>query len=273
MGQRGPTTLPDILNGMYQHVDDPTSIWANRAWWDQHALSYQQEYADRLGVSHFSWGPEGLTEAEAALLGPVKDKTVAELGCGAAQCTRWLTEQGARAVGIDLSLSQLQQSAAFDEKFRTPTVAAHAGRLPLANGSLDLAFSAYGVVQFVSDLHTLFLEIARVLIPGGRWVFSVTHPIRWAFPDDPGPAGLTATRSYFDRRAYAEHDDSGEVNYVEHHRTLGDYVSTLTDCGFLLTNLTEPTWPDADRPTWGGWSALRGQLLPGTAIFTGQLPS
>ena len=30
-------------------------------------------------------------------------------------------------------------------------------------------------------------EAARVLRPGGRWVFSVTHPIRWAFPDDPGP--------------------------------------------------------------------------------------
>ncbi len=33
-------------------------------------------------------------------------------------------------------------------------------------------------------------EVARVLRPGGRWVFSVTHPVRWAFPDDPGPAGL-----------------------------------------------------------------------------------
>ena len=29
--------------------------------------------------------------------------------------------------------------------------------------------------------------------PGGRFVFSTTHPVRWAFPDDPGPSGLTAT--------------------------------------------------------------------------------
>ena len=31
-------------------------------------------------------------------------------------------------------------------------------------------------------------EVARVLRPGGRWVFAVNHPMRWIFPDDPGPS-------------------------------------------------------------------------------------
>lgn len=257
---------------MYQHVDDPTSVSSNRAWWDQHALSYQQEFADQLGVSHFCWGPEGLTEADANLLGPVHGRTIAELGCGAAQCTRWLTEQGAHALGVDLSLGQLRHGATLDgAQYRTPTIAAHAARLPLADRSIDIAFSAYGVVQFVGDLTGLFTDVARVLVPGGGWVFSVTHPIRWAFPDDPGPGGLTATRSYFDRRAYTEHDSDGAVNYVEHHRTLGDYVAALTAAGFTLTTLTEPTWDNPDHPSWGGWSALRGRVLPGTAIFSAQL--
>ncbi len=39
-------------------------------------------------------------------------------------------------------------------------------------------------------------EVRRVLRPGGRFVFSATHPIRWAFPDEPGPRGWTAPASY-----------------------------------------------------------------------------
>ena len=56
----------------------------------------------------------------------------------------------------------------------------------------------------------------------------ITHPTRWMFPDDPGEPGLTATQSYWDRTPYVEVDDaSGVVAYVEHHRTLGDWVRLL----------------------------------------------
>ena len=47
-------------------------------------------------------------------------------------------------------------------------------------------------------------EVFRVLRPGGRWVFSVTHPMRWVFLDDPGEDGLVGVHSYFDRRPYVE---------------------------------------------------------------------
>ena len=70
-------------------------------------------------------------------------------------------------------------------------------------------------------------EARRVLRPGGRWVFAVTHPLRWAFPDDPGPGGLIVAQSYFDRAPYVEVDAAGAPTYVEHHRTLGDRVREL----------------------------------------------
>ena len=39
---------------------------------------------------------------------------------------------------------------------------------------------------------------------------------------------LTASTSYWDRTPYVEVDDeTGVVSYVEHHRTLGDWVSVL----------------------------------------------
>jgi hypothetical protein len=106
-----------------------------------------------------------------------------------------------------------------------------------------------------------------VLRPGGRWVFSITHPVRWSFPDDPGPRGLRVTRSYFDRTPYVETSADGAVSYAEHHRTLGDRVRSLTAAGFRLLDLVEPEWPEDLTAPWGGWSPLRGRLVPGTAIF------
>ena len=71
---------------------------------------------------------------------------------------------------------------------------------------------------------------------------------------------------------YVEVDDeSGVVSYVEHHRTLGDWVRLLAARGFVLADLVEPEWPvDHDR-VWGGWSRTRGLLTPGTAIFVADL--
>ena len=144
---------------------------------------------------------------------------------------------------------------------------ADATRLPFAAASFDLACSAYGAVPFVDDPARVMREVARVLRPGGRWVFSLTHPVRWAFPDDPGEPGLTATRSYFDRTPYRETDEDGTVTYAEHHRTLGDRVRDLVAAGFVLDDLVEPEWPEGHDQVWGGWSPLRGRLLPGTVVL------
>jgi SAM-dependent methyltransferase len=148
-----------------------------------------------------------------------------------------------------------------------PLVQASADQLPFADSSFDVACSAFGAVPFVADSGAVFAEVARVLRPGGRWVFAVTHPMRWIFPDHPGQEGLTAVQSYFDRTPYVEVDSDGRATYVEHHRTLGDYVAQIRAAGMVLTELVEPEWPAGHVREWGQWSPLRGRLFPGTAIF------
>ena len=154
-----------------------------------------------------------------------------------------------------------------------PVVQAHAGALPFGTHTFDLVATAYGALPFLADAHQALQEITRVLAPDGRAVLAVTHPIRWAFPDDPGPGGLTAVRPYFDRTPYAETDDSGKVTYVEHHRTVGDWVDLVVAAGLQLDRLVEPPWNPENPAVWGGWSPLRGALLPGTLIIVAHRPA
>jgi SAM-dependent methyltransferase len=328
---------------------------AARTHWEAEADSYQAEHGAFLAGSHragggggtadgaFVWGPEGLTEGEAGLLGPVDalvGRRVLEVGCGAAQCSRWLAVRGVQAVGVDIAVNQLRHAARLlpvaagaagnaasgvragrpvldggvfpppgqpePTTLTTPdrrgaanppadagptrdggapdghhgcvphdrrhggslrVVAATATALPFPDAIFHLAFASYGAVQFVADLARLLAEVRRVLVPGGRWVFSVTHPVRWAFPDDPGPDGLTATGSYFDRTPYVETTGSSVAVYAEFHRTVGDYVNALVAGGFTIESIAEPQWPEWNHAEWGGWSPLRGTHLPGTLII------
>ncbi|WP_277498603.1 MULTISPECIES: class I SAM-dependent methyltransferase [unclassified Nocardioides] len=251
-------------------VDDATSRRANRADWDRSADDYQAEHGAFLGDDGFVWGPEGRTEDELALLGDVVDRDVLEIGAGAAQCSRWVAARGGRPVAVDLSFRQLQHARRIDAAFGSavPLVQAGATDLPFADRSFDVAFASYGALPFVADAGRALAEVARVVRPGGRFVFSLTHPVRWAFPDVPGPAGLVASQDYWDETPYVEVDEaSGEVGYVEHHRTLGTWVRLLHASGLALVDLVEPTWPATNDATWAGWSPLRGRVLPGTAIF------
>jgi ubiquinone/menaquinone biosynthesis C-methylase UbiE len=260
-----PSQQPDATR---RSAGATESSRANRNWWDRNADEYQSEHGAFLGDNRFMWGPEGLDEEDARLLGPaarLAGQTVLEIGAGAAQCSRWLAAQDARPVALDLSHRQLLHARRIGAGF--PLVQADAGALPFADHSFDLACSAYGGVPFVADSGQVMQEVHRVLRPGGRWVFSLTHPVRWAFPDEPGPEGLTAVSSYFDRTPYVEEDRAGRAVYVEHHRTLGDRVREIAAAEFRLVDLIEPKWPRWNDQEWGGWSPLRGALLPGTAIF------
>src|SRR5665811_1570542 len=154
---------------------------ANRREWDSYADEYQATHGEFLNDIGFIWCPEGVDEADVGILGEVRGRDVLEVGCGAAQCARWLTSQGARAIGLDLSQRQLQHSRRIDHEagVTVPTVCGSATSLPFADDSFDIAFSAFGALQFVLDASAAVVEATRVLRPGGAFAFSVTHPIRW----------------------------------------------------------------------------------------------
>ncbi len=271
------TPQPLVLPGRAR-IGSEVSDRASRSWWDSDADEYHRTHGEFLGVGtdtgEFVWCPEGLHEGDAQLLGDVAGKDILEVGCGSAPCARWLGAHGARAVGLDISSGMLRRGldAMATGSNSVPLIQASAEHLPFADASFDIACSAFGAVPFVANSANVMGEVARVLRPGGIWVFAVNHPMRWIFPDDPGPIGLTASMPYFDRTPYVEFDADGIPTYVEHHRTIGDRVREIVGAGLEVRDIIEPDWPEWLDREWGQWSPLRGQLFPGTAIFSCRKP-
>ena len=268
--------VPDSPSAVVRRVVERAEAdRASRRWWDSDAADYLQRHGDFLGAEDLVWGPEGLHEEDLGLLGDVSGRTVLEVGCGAAQCARWLTRRGARVIALDLSGGMLREGRRLNAAtgLQPALVQADAQRLPLGDATVDLACSAFGAIPFVTDSAAVTSEVARVLRPGGRWVFAATHPFRWCFLDDPGDAGLVVAHSYFDRTPYVEEDADGRAVYVEHHRTFGDRVREIVGAGLRLVDLVEPEWPAGQERAWAQWSPHRGRLMPGTAIYVTDKPA
>lgn len=251
---------------------------ASQRGWDDLAEEYLADRAAHLGDASgagFTWGPEGLTEDVARLLGAPgtwRGRRIAEVGSGAAQCARWLARHhGADVVALDVSHAMLAgMSGHRDPEASGEVVAvqADAAQLPLRTASMDAVVTAHGALAFHGDLHPLLHEIARILRPGGRFVASLPHPIRWMFPDDPTAAGLTAVRSYFETLPYAEADADGSLTYVEHHHTLGHILTACTTAGLSVTMMHEPRWHAETAADYAGWSEVTVGMAPRTLILS-----
>src|ERR1035437_2450468 len=100
-----------------READPIETARANRTWWDTEADGYYAEHGAFLGDDDFVWGPEGLREADAALLGELDDLQLLEIGAGAAQCSRYAALRGARVVATDISGGMLRHGLNLNLRF------------------------------------------------------------------------------------------------------------------------------------------------------------
>ena len=139
----------------------------------------KQQIALRFGHAAPTYDRAATLQAQVAnrmwgwLPAPPNITTVLDMGCGTGRQTArlGLHYNQACVIGMDLSYGMLT----FAKKQNTPAanhwLSGDIDQLPCQNGCLDLVFSSLAI-QWCDSLEHVLSEMARVLKPGGRAVFS-----------------------------------------------------------------------------------------------------
>ncbi|MGH6880247.1 MAG: class I SAM-dependent methyltransferase, partial [Hypericibacter sp.] len=153
----------------------------------------QNIYDDETFFAGYSQLPRSIDGLEGApewpslraLLPSLAGRRVLDLGCGFGWFCRWARAQGAAQVlGVDLSQRMLTRARAETADPAISYVQADLEQFSPAPGAFDLAYSSLAF-HYIENLERLLTPIHEALVPGGRLVFSVEHPIYTA-PRAPG---------------------------------------------------------------------------------------
>jgi SAM-dependent methyltransferase len=216
----------------------------NRDYWDRTSDEYQAQHKAFIGRPEPRWGVWQIPESELNVLGGVSGLDVLELGCGAAQWSILLAQQGARVVGLDNSARQLDHArrnmAEAGVDFRL--VHASAEKVPLPDASFDIVFCDHGAFSFADPYH-LVPEVSRLLRPGGLLAFSMLSPLAMICQDENEMMVPRLVDDYFGLPRL-----EGEV--IEYQLPYGEWIRLLRTSGFDVEDLIEPRPPEGAESTY-----------------------
>ena len=220
--------------------DTSEHVRRNRDHWESQSASYQDRNRSQLNRwDDVGWGVWNLSEDELGLIGDVRGLDALEYGCGACQWGIKLSMRGANVTGLDLSEAQLREGRRNMEAtgVRFPVVQADGERTPFPDERFDLAWCDHGVMSFADPYRTV-PEIARVLRPGGLFVFSILTPFVWV-TEEPETGNVTRTlrRPYFGLHAQVVEDPDWQT--TEFQLTYGAWIRLFREQGFVVEDLVE----------------------------------
>ena len=249
----------------------PVDLIDQREAWNAMSAPYQEHHAISLDQIHY--GANIPTEDDLRLVGDFQGRDVIEVGCGGGQNAVVFKQRGARRVaGIDLSDAQIAyaRDLALREGVEVEFYQGSVENLrAFSDASFDVAFSAY-CFSYVPDLARTMQEVFRVLRPGGRFAFSLDHPLVGMTGED----GVTFQRSYFDREAeWLWWFPSGAATRMTAiYRTLEELFDTLRGAGFVADRVLEPRH---GAPAGGRWDEpmYTQTRFPATIILAAHKPA
>jgi SAM-dependent methyltransferase len=210
--------------------------------WEAHAGWWQEHFTDGADAEY----TEQILPLAATHLAGATD--VLDVGTGEGQVARVAAEGGAgRVVGVDPIWAQLTVGRERGTGPNRPAYArAVAGALPFPASAFD-AVVACLVFEHIDDADGALVEVARVLRPGGRFLFFLNHPLLQA----PGSGWIDdhiLDEQYWRIGPYLVEDSSLEevekgvfVPFV--HRPLSRYVNAMAAAGLVIRRMEEPPPP------------------------------
>lgn len=220
---------------------------------------------DEIAEWYDTWVGGGLSggdqyfSAVQALLGDVSGLRVCDLACGQGKATRYLADQGAQVVGVDVSLKMLEIARRYEaaEPRGITYVQADVERPDALDGETFDGVVCNMALMDIPNLEPALRTVARILRPGGWFVFSIIHPCY-----NPAPSGEMVTErgvirtvsGYFTEGYWRSDTRPGPPGKVgAYHRMLSTYVNALVAVGLTIEGMIEPrlTGPAAERrPVW-----------------------
>jgi SAM-dependent methyltransferase len=182
---------------------------------------------------------------------PDPGRITLDIGCGEGRVDRDLQAAGHAVVGVDWSVTMCKAAKTHPE-VPTSVVAGDAGKLPLADASVDCVI-AFMALQDIDDMPGAIAEIARVLEDGSKLALAIVHPMysggRFSATGTPD-CDFVIRQSYFEPEIRVSQDgrDGMKVTFFREHRPLQAYIHALIAAGFNIEQLHEVTEEDQDNP-------------------------
>ncbi len=214
---------------------------ATGAWDTGTAGWWQREFTD--GVD-----PEYTEQILPLIAGELRGcATILDVGAGEGQVARVLSAAGSNVVGIDpidAQIHEAQRRAGGPQYVQAP-----AASMPFASESMDGAVACL-VFEHIDDVDEAIAEVARVLKPGGRFLFLLNHPLLQTpgsgWIDDQiiePPEQYWRVGPYLTEAATIEEVQKDVfIRFV--HRPLSRYLNALADAGLMLEHMHEPAPPE-----------------------------
>ncbi|WP_456271474.1 class I SAM-dependent DNA methyltransferase [Bacillus sp. AK031] len=174
------------------------------------------------------------------LLGDVRNKKILDLGCGDGGFGSELLQMGINHyTGVDGSTNMIKYAQEESNSNKATFILSNLEELQIEDNEYDLILSRM-VLHYIEELEPLMHKVYTALKPGGKFIFSVMHPVITAtFDHFSGKEKRThwIVDNYFEtgKRVEAWMDHS----VVKYHRTIEGYISLVLAAGFKITNLKE----------------------------------
>ncbi|AIY05806.1 methyltransferase [Planococcus sp. PAMC 21323] len=174
------------------------------------------------------------------LMGSIQNQQILDLGCGDAQFGRELLELGALHYhGVEGSEQMYRLAYQNLLGLQGTIIESTMESFEFPQAAFDLVTSRLAI-HYLTEVEDLFRKVHNSLKPGGKFVFSVQHPLTTSSFDSKKTGerrGNWIVDDYF--REGERHEPWIDKIVVKHHRTIESYFASLAKAGFTITGLRE----------------------------------
>ncbi|MEK7098552.1 MAG: class I SAM-dependent methyltransferase [Patescibacteria group bacterium] len=207
------------------------------------------EFSQKESVETYSEGTTSeqltLRPVMLALVGDVSGKTVLDMGCGDGRYSLIFAQNGARVIATDASEHQIEIA---QQRHAHPNIAYNMSDVSAAPepASVDVAFANLVVPSLsgTDKLDALVSTAKRTLKPGGKFIFSVLHPLYIAAEQDTYDKSIDfKPENYFMEgspyKSEALTNAGNKMRFNESHFSLTRISESLRSNVFLIRSVVE----------------------------------